>query len=103
MNVWDYDQDWKVEILEGETPLSVSKVYTYDPLHIVALSAPRCKSAAATSTPSFLTTSWTHFFQAKASSATSTVTVKVTDRNGKVYTETMTRPKAFDINEYKNK
>ena len=103
VNVWDYDQDWKVEILEGETPLSVSKVYTYDPLHIVALSAPRCKSAAATSTPSFLTTSWTHFFQAKASSATSTVTVKVTDRNGKVYTETMTRPKAFDINEYKNK
>jgi hypothetical protein len=27
----------------------------------------------------------------------------VTDRNGKVYTETMTRPKAFSLDAYKNK
>jgi hypothetical protein len=27
----------------------------------------------------------------------------VTDANGKTYTETMTRPKAFTVNDYKNK
>ena len=69
---------------------------------MVALSAERCKTAGS-STPSFLTTSWPHFFQAKASSANSTVTVTVTDRNGKTYTETMVRPKAFNIADYKNK
>jgi hypothetical protein len=66
----------------------------------MAWTAPRSKSV---DSPNFTTAKWSHFFKATASSPTSTVTVKVTDRNGKVYTETMTRPKAFNINEYKNK
>ncbi len=102
VNVWDYDPDWKVSISEDGKELTVNKVAAYDPVHIVALSAPRCKSASASSTPSFLTNSWTHFFQAQASSANSTVTVSVTDRNGNTFSETMTRPKAFSINDYKN-
>ena len=103
VNVWDYGPDWKVSIREGGNELNVTAVSTYDPLHIMALSAPRCKSASASSTPSFLTTTWSHFFLATASSASSTVTVSVTDGLGKTYTETMHRPKAFDIAEYKNK
>lgn len=102
VNVWDYDTDWKVSISENGKELTVNRVAAYDPVHVVALSAKRCQSASATSTPSFLTNSWTHFFQAQASSANSTVTVTVTDRNGNTYTETMVRPKAFDINDYKN-
>ncbi|MBO6169595.1 MAG: calcineurin-like phosphoesterase C-terminal domain-containing protein [Bacteroidales bacterium] len=103
VNVWDYDQDWKVSISENGHELELTPVATYDPLHVVALSAPRCKSASANSTPSFLTSSWCHFFQARASAANSTVTIKVTDRNGKTYTETMKRPKALAISDYKNK
>ncbi len=102
VNVWDYDPDWTVSITENGKELAVSQVTAYDPVHVVALSAERCKTAGS-STPSFLTTSWPHFFQAKASSANSTVTVTVTDRNGKTYTETMVRPKAFNIADYKNK
>ena len=102
VNVWDYDPDWKVSISENGKQLTVSRAAAYDPLHVVALSAKRCASASATSTPSFLTSSWSHFFVAQASSANSTVTVTVTDRNGNSYTETMVRPKAFNVNDYKN-
>ena len=102
VNVWDYDPNWTVSMTEDGKELSVKHVAAYDPLHIVALSAPRCKSAGS-GTPSFLTTSWPHFFTATASSPNSTVVVSVTDRNGKTYTETMNRPKAFNIADYKNK
>ncbi len=102
VNVWDWDTDWKVSILEAGQELTVTKDYTYDPVHIMALTSERLKNNPS-SAPSFLTTQWSHFFKAKASSASSTVTVKVTDRNGKVYTETMTRPKTFSLDAYKNK
>lgn len=99
VNVWDYDDAWTVSITENGKELPVSKVYAYDPAHIMALTAPRCK---ATSSPNFLTAQWSHFFQAKASSANSTVVVTVKDRNGKEYTETMVRPKTFSLSDYKN-
>ena len=102
VNVWDWDTDWKVSILEAGQELTVTKDYTYDPVHIMALTSERLKNNPS-SAPSFLTTQWSHFFKAKASSASSTVTIKVTDRNGKVYTETMTRPKTFSLDAYKNK
>ena len=100
VNVWDYDKDWTVSISENGKELTVTKDYAYDPLHLMAWTAPRSKSV---SEPNFTTGKWCHFFKATASSATSTVVVKVTDRNGKVFTETMTRPKAFNMNDYKNK
>lgn len=103
VNVWDYDNDWTVSVTENGKELSLTKLYTYDPLHVMALSAPRCKSSDANSTPSFLTTQWPHFFKATASSANSTIVVTVTDRNGKQFTETMNRPKAFVMDDYKNK
>ncbi len=100
VNVWDYDDGWTVKISENGNDLAVSKDYAYDPAHIMALTAPRYK---ATDSPNFTTAKWPHFFKAKASSANSTVTVTVTDRNGKVFTETMSRPKAFNLSDYKNK
>ena len=99
VNVWDYDEDWKVEISENGTPLSVSEVGVYDPLHIYAMTIPRLNDY---NTTTFSTAKWRHFFQATASAADTPVTVTVTDRYGNVYTETMDRPKAFTIDEYKN-
>ena len=99
VNVWDFDENWSISITENGKELSVSKDYAYDPAHIMALSAPRCK---ASTSPNFLTAQWPHFFKAQASSASSTVVVTVTDRNGKKYTETMARPKVFNLNDYKN-
>ena len=99
VNVWDYDNSWNVSISENGKELEVTKAYTYDPAHIMALTAPRCK---ATASPNFMTVKWPHFFQARASSTNSAITVTVTDRNGNKYTETMSRPKAFTLSDYKN-
>ncbi|MCR5408031.1 MAG: calcineurin-like phosphoesterase C-terminal domain-containing protein, partial [Bacteroidales bacterium] len=100
VNVWDYDDDWKVEISENGTPLDVAEVGVYDPLHIEAMTIPRFNKYSGTTT--FSTAKWLHFFQATASAADTPVTVKVTDRYGNVYTENMVRPKAFTVSEYKN-
>lgn len=99
VNVWDYDDDWKVEISENGTPLQVSEVGVYDPLHIYAMTIPRLNKY---NTTTFSTAKWRHFFQATASAPDSPVTVKVTDRFGNVYTEEMIRPKAFRVSDYKN-
>jgi len=100
VNVWDYDEDWKVEISENGVPLNVTEVGVYDPLHIEAMTIPRFNKNSGTTT--FSTAKWLHFFQATASAADTPVTVKVTDRYGNVFTEEMTRPKAFTVSEYKN-
>lgn len=103
VNVWDWDETWNVEIIEDGNPLEVTRVGgSYDPLHIVAFTAPRLKISSASESPSFQTRKWNHYFKATASSATSPVTVRVTDRYGNVFTEEMTRPKDFSIAEYRN-
>ncbi len=100
VNVWDYDDDWSVEISENGTPLEVAEVGVYDPLHIEAMTIPRFNKNSGTTT--FSTAKWRHFFQATASAPDTPVTVKITDRYGNVYTENMIRPKAFTVSEYKN-
>ena len=103
LNVWDWDEDWNVEIIENGNPLDVTRVGgAYDPLHIVAFTAPRLKISSTSDSPSFQTRKWNHYFKATASSATSTVTVKVTDRYGNLFQEEMVRPKEFSISDYKN-
>ena len=99
VNVWDYDDDWTVEISENGSPLNVSEVGVYDPLHIYAMTIPRLNKW---NTTTFSTAKWRHFFKATASAADTPVTVKVTDRYGNVFTETMNRPKEFTVDEYKN-
>lgn len=100
LNIWNYDSDWTVSVTEGGKALTVTPVYQYDPLHMIALSAKRFLTS---DSPSFTTDSWNHFFLVKPSSATSTLEIKVTDRFGNVYSETMTRPKTFSTDAYKAK
>lgn len=98
INIWDYDPDWTVEVQENGQPLEVTKVTMCDPLHLAVYSARRLnKNKAAT----FLTGATSHMFKVTASSATSTLNIKVTDRFGNIYTEDMARPKAFDFDNYK--
>ncbi len=100
INVWNYDSKWKVEVCENGTWKSATKVSSaiMDPLHLIAASAKRYDLNV---TPSFKTEVTDHFFKYKAESATSTLEIRVTDRFGNVYTETMERPKPFDIETYK--
>ncbi len=94
INVWGYDEQWKVEVTEAGKSLEVKRVVDLDPLHIISYEAKRL-NVSATPTESFNTNQTAHLFKAKSSSAQSTLQIKVTDRFGNVYTETMERPKAF--------
>lgn len=98
INVWDYDPEWTVEVTENGAPLTVSQVTKKDPLHMIAYPAKRWN---ANKEPSFETGNTTHFFKVTASAPNTTLSIKVTDRFGNVYTEEMTRPKAFTIENYK--
>lgn len=94
INVWNYDTKWKVEVTENGTSLVVNRVNVLDPLHIVSYSAQRL-NVNAVPTADFVTSRTAHMFKVKASSPTSTLEIKVTDRFGRIYRETMVRPKAF--------
>jgi hypothetical protein len=94
INVWGFGPGWAIEVKEGSTVLPVERVTAMDPLHIISYEAKRL-NVGAVPTSSFVTGNTSHMFRARASSATSTLTVNVSDRFGIVYTETMTRPKDF--------
>ena len=105
LNVWNYDPEWKIEVTENGAPLTVSPLTDgRDPLHIIAYTAKRLDSNAGLNSSggiNFDTGTNRHMFRVKASSATSTLEIKVTDRFGQVYTESMKRPKAFSTDTYK--
>ena len=100
INVWNWDPKWTVEVTENGKSLPVSQLVSgeLDPLHYIAYTTKRFNSNAATT---FKTEKNYHMFKVTASSATSTLDIKVTDRFGNVYTETMPRPKAFTTDQYK--
>ncbi len=97
INVWNYDPSWTVEVTENGTPLTVTAVSVPDPLHLLAYTAKRLNK---NSEAGFATTPNSHTFMVKASAPDTTLEIKVTDRFGNVYTETMQRPKTFDIESY---
>lgn len=99
INVWNYDENWKVEVYENNNLLQVERIDGYDPLHILSYEVQRI-SAGKKPTKDFVTTKTTHLFKVKASNANSTLNIKVTDSFGRVYTEEMIRPKTFNLMMY---
>ena len=91
VNVFNYDPQWKVQVFEGSKSLSVTRWRCEDPFSILTYDIPRYKSYGSYSTDNAAFMSM-HTFKAIASSATSSITVKVTDRFGNTYTKTVTRP-----------
>ena len=101
INVFDYDPSWKIEVTENGKELKPEVVKAKDPLHLVAYEAKRYnENKTPTSSFNAYTVS-SHLFRVQASSATSTLEIKVTDRFGNTASESMKRPKAFSINAYK--
>ena len=98
VNVWNYDPSWTVSITEGGTALPVTKVNLKDPLHLISYTAHRLNKNTSIG---FETNTNYHTFKATATVPNSTLEIKVTDRFGNVYTESMTRPKEFSIANYK--
>ena len=99
VNVWDWDPSWKVEMFENGKALSVSQMSgSYDPAFLIAYTIPRLLENNGVTWHS---SKINHLFKAAASSATSSVEIKVTDDEGRVYTQTMARPLAFKADSYK--
>ena len=99
VNVWDWDPSWKVEMFEDGKALTVSQMSgSYDPAFLIAYTIPRLLENNGVTWHSSKTN---HLFKAAASSANSTVEIKVTDDEGRVYTRTMQRPLDFKVDNYK--
>lgn len=103
LNVWNWDPSWTIEVKEkkstGDVALTQQRLLNYDPLHILAYVAQRYV-ADGNNSFSFQTSATNHLFRFKASAPDTTVEIKVTDRFGNVYTETMQRPKPFTVADY---
>ncbi len=96
INVWGWDPEWKVSVKENGVELNPTRVYMKDPLHTYAYDATRVyKNSNNTYTEVLTSSNNYHLFAVNASSATSTLTIEVTDRFGNKYSETMSRPKEF--------
>lgn len=94
INIWGYDDQWQIEVSENGEALDVARVKMLDPLHIISYDALRL-NVGAQPTGAFVTTESAHLFKVTASAPDSTLEIKVTDRFGRVYNESMERPKAF--------
>lgn len=94
INVWNYDPEWTIEVSEGGKPLEIKRVFDRDPLHTLCYDIPRVLNGGELTTDNASNRN-SHIFSVQASGPATTLTIKVTDRFGETYEETMTRPKAF--------
>jgi hypothetical protein len=93
INVFDWADDWDIKVVEeGGKELPVTRVRTYDPLHVISYNMLKL---AKNSQMTFPTSNISHIFQVQASSPTSTLTVTVKDEEGNEYVQEMERPKAL--------
>lgn len=90
INVFGYKENWTVKVTENGKELSVKRIYGYDPLWTITV---QCGFLQNRMTDRQAATKNAHIFECKASSATSTLKIEVTDDFNRTYTQTMTRPK----------
>ena len=96
-NVFNYDNDWKVEVYEGaDTKLMANRIYEFDPYHVLAFDVMRYKANNSINT-GFATIKNLHMFRSYAKTANLPITIKVTDNFGRVHYKTFQRPMAFSL------
>ena len=96
VNVFGYDTDWKVEVYEGASKRSVTRLNEEDPYHTIAYDIPRTISNGSYTTD-FGSKSTRHMFRSYMATATQPVTVRVTDRFGRVYVQSIERPHPYSL------
>lgn len=98
VNLFTWQPGWEIKIEEEGESLSVSRVRTKDPLHILSYECQRLnRNAVPTATSTFTTQYSAHFFKANAKRPDTQVTVTVTDNEGNKYIQTISRPKIFSV------
>ncbi len=88
VNIWDWEPGWTIRVTEQGRELQGVQVRGRDPMHKIAYTG---------KTSAFFTCYNNHMWKFRASSATSTVTVEVTDLFGHSSTQVMERPKSFSV------
>lgn len=98
LNIWDYDPSWKISVKENGKTLKVTRLSDMkDPLYLAVYEAYEYEHRYSVSYPASLTD---HMFCVYASGPSTTLDIEITDRFGRRYRETMTRPKPFIIDDY---
>ena len=96
VNVFAYDDDWKVEVFEDGQPLKVNRETVEDPLHTLAFDYAVFMKKGSVGNGS-QTRKNTHMFTAQAASSLTPIKVRVTDSFGQVYEQELKRPAQFDL------
>lgn len=100
INVWDWDPEWEISVTENGKSLPVTALKNVkDPLYLVCYEAYEYENHF-DDTVYYPANTTNHIFRVQASSASSTLEIKVRDRFGREYRETMKRPRQFSIKEY---
>ncbi len=100
VNVFNYDPAWKVEAFENGNALSVTRKYSEDPYHVLTYDLPRYEKSN-TDGGDACASKNSHMFSIRCNSADRPIDIKVTDRFGNVYTQTIQRPLPFDLTSIK--
>lgn len=91
VNVYNWDENWKINAKEQGKELDVRQVVAKDPLFILIR-----KDVLPTRPESFRAVANTHMFIVETSSPDMPVKITVTDRFGHKYRQIIERPKKFD-------
>ena len=104
INVWAWENgsfahhgNWEITVTEDGKQLDVQQFNggRRDLMSALTYEIPKYSEGKSFSATSASSTSHNHMFRVVASKANSTLIIKVKDRFGRVYQETMTRPKKF--------
>ncbi len=101
INAWQKNKRWTctVKTVDGKD-LAVTEVSAYDPVQIMACTAKRMNSASCTSEPIGTAQNRHHWYKVVAPDADTDLVITVKDEFGHTWTETMERPKKFDVATY---
>lgn len=92
VNVWGWAPGWEISILENGKPLLVEQTIYRDPLHIISCEKPHLAKGLKNPT---MASNTNHFFKAVTKKSNTRVEVIVKDNEGRVYRQSMDRPKAL--------
>jgi hypothetical protein len=95
IHVWDWAPDWKITVTENGKPLTVEHEPMENPQYTVAYNIPKSVWRRDLTPNKYKAEPTAHMFHVTASAPDTTLEITVTDSFGKVYTETMVRPKEF--------
>lgn len=96
VNVYNYDESWKIDIRENGKRREPQRVFVEDPLHTLSYDVP-CFRKNGKYGEGSATNLCYHMFKVQCSTADAPVIVKITDRFGKVYKKKINRPLPYTI------